>query len=270
MRQLKAQKAEKRKKSVIKGIIADTERAATHDGSGIRTTVFFKGCPLNCRWCHNPECIDFKPQMMHYPEKCIGCGKCDEGCFSGARVICGKEYNTDTLMKEILLDKDYYGENGGVTFSGGEPLAQPEFLKLMIEECKNEGIGCAVETSLFYYNEEIFKKLDFVMADFKIWDSGIHKEYTGVPNERIKENFRKLNKLDIPIIARTPVIPGVRQEIDKISVFLKNLQNVKQYELLPYHPMGNSKRVALGMQPDGFAVPTKEYMKELNKYAFVR
>ena len=124
---------------MIKGIIADTERAATHDGSGIRTTVFFKGCPLNCRWCHNPECIEFKPQMMHYPEKCIGCGKCDEGCFSGARVICGKEYNTDTLMKEILLDKDYYGENGGVTFSGGEALSYPEMLKALIPRCKKRG-----------------------------------------------------------------------------------------------------------------------------------
>lgn len=251
-------------------MIADIECAATHDGSGIRTTVFFKGCPLNCRWCHNPECIGFKPQMMYYPEKCIGCGKCDEGCFSGARVICGKEYDAETLMKEILLDKDYYGENGGVTFSGGEPLAQPEFLKLMLDDCRKQGIGCAVETSLIIYDEEIFGKLDFVMADFKIWDSGIHKEYTGVPNEVIKENFRKLNELNIPIIARTPIIPGVKQETDKISEFLKTLNNIKQYELLPYHPMGNAKRAALGMEPDGFKEPDREYMKELKQYAFVR
>ena len=255
---------------MIKGMIADIERAATHDGSGIRTTVFFKGCPLNCRWCHNPECIGFKPQMMFYPEKCIGCGKCDEGCFSGARVICGKEYDGESLMKEILLDKDYYRESGGVTFSGGEPLAQPEFLKLMIDECKNEGIGCAVETSLFYYDEEIFKQLDFIMADLKIWDSDIHKEYTGVHNKRIKENFVRLNKLDIPIIARTPIIQSVSQGIDKISEFLKVLKNVKKYELLPYHPMGNAKRAALGMDTDGFKVPGRDYMKELNKYAFVR
>ena len=108
------------------------------------------------------------------------------------------------------------------------------------------------------------------MADFKIWDSDIHKEYTGVPNERIKENFVRLNKLDIPIIARTPIIPGVKQGIDKISEFLKDVKNVRQYELLPYHPMGNSKRAALGMQSDGFTIPKKEYMKELKRYAFVR
>lgn len=255
---------------MIKGMIADVERAAIHDGSGIRTTVFFKGCPLNCSWCHNPECISFEPQIMYYPEKCIGCGMCDKGCFSGARVVCGKEYDSKMLMSEILLDKDYYGKNGGVTFSGGEPLAQQEFLKLMLDECASCDIGCAVETSLIFYNEEIFKKLDFVMADFKIWDSSIHKEYTGVANEKIKNNFCRLNELNIPIIVRTPVIPGVKQEINKISEFLKKLTNVRQYELLPYHPMGNTKRAALGMKPDGFNVPDREYMKELERYAFVR
>lgn len=255
---------------MIKGMIADVERAAIHDGSGIRTAVFFKGCPLNCRWCHNPECISFEPQIMYYPEKCIGCGMCDKGCFSGAKVVCGKEYDSEMLMSEILLDKDYYGKNGGVTFSGGEPLAQREFLKLMLDECASHGIGCAVETSLIFYNEGIFKKLDFVMADFKIWDSGIHKEYTGVPNEKIKNNFCRLNELDIPIIVRTPVIPGVKQEINKISEFLKKLKNVRQYELLPYHPMGNTKRAALGMNSDGFSIPDREHMKELEQYAFVR
>lgn len=255
---------------MTKGIIADVERASTHDGDGVRTVVFFKGCPLQCRWCHNPECIDFKPQLMYYPEKCIGCGMCDKGCFSGARVVCGKEYDADTLMKEILLDKDYYGTDGGVTFSGGEPLAQSGFLKLMIDECKKQNIGCAVETSLIYYDEEVFKGLDFIMADFKVWNSDIHREYTGVPNDEIKNNFRRIDELNIPIIARTPVITEVKQEIDKISEFLKSLNNIKQYELLPYHPIGNSKREALGIEPDGFKVPKKEYMKELEQYAFVR
>lgn len=255
---------------MTKGIIADVERASTHDGDGVRTVVFFKGCPLQCRWCHNPECIDFKPQLMYYPEKCIGCGMCDKGCFSGARVVCGKEYDADTLMKEILLDKDYYGTDGGVTFSGGEPLAQSGFLKLMIDECKKQNIGCAVETSLIYYDEEVFKGLDFIMADFKVWNSDIHREYTGVPNDEIKNNFRRIDELNIPIIARTPVITEVKQEIDKISEFLRSLNNIKQYELLPYHPIGNSKREALGIEPDGFKVPEKEYMKELEQYAFVR
>lgn len=255
---------------MIKGMIADIERAAIHDGSGIRTTVFFKGCPLHCRWCHNPECIIFEPQVMYYPEKCIGCGMCDKGCFLGARVVCGEEYGVERLMSEILLDEDYYGETGGVTFSGGEPLAQREFLNIMIDECTRHNIGCAVETSLLIYDEEIFNKLDFVMADFKIWDSDIHKEYTGVSNEKIKSNFCRLNDLGIPIIARTPIIPGINQETDKISEFLKTLTNVRQYELLPYHPMGNAKRAAMGMESDGFNVPDREYMKELEQYAFVR
>lgn len=112
---------------MTKGLIADIQRASFHDGDGIRTTVFFKGCPLRCAWCHNPECISFERQTLYYPQKCIGCGKCDEGCFSGAKVVCGKEYNSEELLCEILQDAVYYGDNGGVTFSGGEPMAQKIF-----------------------------------------------------------------------------------------------------------------------------------------------
>ena len=108
------------------------------------------------------------------------------------------------------------------------------------------------------------------MADLKVWNSRLHREYTGVGNEKIIENFKRLNTLGIPIIARTPVIPEIKQGIDKISEFLKTLENVKKYELLPYHPLGNSKRHALGIAGDGFTVPAKEYMKELEKYAYIR
>ena len=252
------------------GMIADIQRSSIHDGSGIRTTVFFKGCPLSCRWCHNPECIGFEKEILFYPERCIHCGMCADGCFSGARVVCGREMTADGVLSEIMPDVPYYGENGGVTFSGGEPLAQKEFLSECIDKCKEKNINCAVETSLIYYDEEIFKKLDFVMADLKIWNSALHKKYTGVGNESITENFKRLNTLGIPIIARTPVIPEINQEIGKISEFLKTLDNVKKYELLPYHPLGNSKRKALGLQPDGFSVPTKEYVKEHEKYAYIR
>lgn len=195
---------------------------------------------------------------------------CADGCFSGARVVCGKEMSADDILSEIMLDMPYYGKNGGVTFSGGEPLAQKEFLSECIDKCKEKNINCAVETSLIYYDEKIFKKLDFVMADLKIWNSALHKKYTGVGNESITENFKRLNTLGIPIIARTPVIPQIKQEIGKISEFLKTLDNVKKYELLPYHPFGNSKRKALGQNPDGFSVPSKEYIKELEKYAYIR
>lgn len=255
---------------MIKGIIADIQRASFHDGSGIRTTVFFKGCPLSCKWCHNPECISFEKQVLAYPEKCIGCGKCDEGCFSGARVVCGRELTAEEVLREVLRDKPYYDKDGGVTFSGGEPFAQREFLSECIDICKNNGISCAAETSLICYEEEIFQKLDFVMADLKIWDNELHKKYTGAENTTIKENFKSLDKLDIPILARTPLIPEINQEIDKISEFLKGFKNVVKYELLPYHPLGNAKRRALGLESDDFSVSSDEYIKESEKYAYIR
>ncbi len=253
------------------GLIADIQRASVHDGPGLRTTVFFKGCPLRCAWCHNPECISPKVEELFYPEKCIGCGKCSEGCFSGARVKCGKEYTAEELLSEILADKEYYGEDGGVTFSGGEPLMQADFLLEVLKLCKKEGIHCAAETSLIIYDERIFRELDLVMADLKIFDEKTHKLYTGRTNSEILENFKRLPELGVPVIARTPVIPEIDQGIDKISEFLRSLPNVMKYELLPYHPLGEGKRKALSLPPcEEFSVPTKEFMKELSKYVFVR
>ena len=255
---------------MLKACIADIQRASVHDGPGIRTTVFFKGCPLKCAWCHNPECIGFQPQIMYYPEKCIGCGLCDKGCFSGAKVVCGKEMTVQDVMRQVLFDRNYYGEEGGVTFSGGEPFAQREFLSTLIDTCKKEGIHTAVETSLIYFDEEIMQKVDLIMADLKIWDNELHKKYTGVENVNIKEHFYKVNKIGVPIIARTPVIPEISQGIEEISEFMKQLEHVKQYELLPYHPLGRAKREALGMPADGFTIPSKEFMKEFEKYVFIR
>ena len=253
---------------MIKGIVADIQRASLHDGPALRTTVFLKGCPLKCRWCHNPECISFEPQVLSYPEKCIGCGMCKEGCYSGAKVICGKEMTSDDVLNEILLDKDYYSEGGGVTFSGGEPMAQKEFLNELIDKCRDCGVNCAIETSMMYYDEKIFKKLDLIMLDIKIWDEDIHKQYTGVGNRKILENIKRLDGLDIPIIIRTPVIPGVEQGIDKISSFAKNLKNCICYELLPYHPLGVSKQKAIGIEIEKFEIPSKEEMQNLKQYAF--
>lgn len=254
----------------MKALVADIQRASVHDGPGIRTTVFFKGCPLNCAWCHNPECISFESQLLQYPEKCIGCGMCEEGCFAGAKVVCGKEMTVQELLTQILLDRDYYGTDGGVTFSGGEPLAQKEFLKEMVAACKEKGIHSAIETSLIRYDEEILSEMDYIMADLKIWDNSLHKSYTGVENTGIKENFVKLSSLGVPIEVRTPVIPEIDQGIPEISEFLKKLENVKKYTLLPYHPLGGGKWQALGLEPDGFTVPSAEYMEGLNKYVFIR
>ncbi len=251
-------------------LVADIQRTSVHDGPGIRTTVFFKGCPLSCKWCHNPECISTEPEMMFYPEKCIHCGKCAQGCYSGARVLCGKKMTTGEVLDQIMLDFDYYKEEGGVTFSGGEPMLQADFLKEIIPMCKEKGVHTAIETSLIIYDEEILKNLDIIMADLKIWDSDIHKEYTGVPNEKIKENFIKTDKLGVPIIARTPYIPEVSQDFAKISEFLKGLKNVVRYEILPYHPLGVAKQRALGREEVIFTVPSKKQMEEVNKYAYIR
>lgn len=252
------------------GRITDIQRASLHDGPGIRTTVFFKGCPLRCAWCHNPECMDRSVQELFYPDKCIGCRRCDEGCFSGAKVLCGKDVTVDELMAEILLDEPFYLGGGGVTFSGGEPMMQRDFLDEMVDRCRARGLHCAMETSLIYFDVELFCKLDLVMADLKIWDSDLHLTHTGVRNEQIKENFQKLDALGVPVIARTPIIPQIEQGIPEISKFLFELEHVIQYELLPYHPLGLEKARALGRECARFSVPDQETMKEWNQYAFIR
>ncbi len=257
-------------KERIIGRITDIQRASLQDGPGIRTTVFFKGCPLSCAWCHNPECIDREIQELYYPEKCIGCGKCAQGCYAGARVVCGRDVTVDGLTAELTEDKAYYADRGGVTFSGGEPLWQPEFLGAAIDRCHELGISCAVETSLALFDAEILAKTDLVMADLKIWDSELHRQYTGAPNEKIKEHFKALDALGVPIVARTPVVPEIEQGIPEIAAFLRGLKNVRQYELLPYHPLGLEKSRALGRPGTRFTVPDGALMTELNQYAFLR
>ncbi len=256
--------------SDLKALVTDIERASYEDGPGLRTVVFFKGCPLSCVWCHNPECISKEPEILSYPEKCIGCGLCDKGCFSGAKVVCGKLMTDQEIMNEILLDKIYYGENGGVTFSGGEPMLHTEILNSLIQNCKSEGIKTAIETSLCIFDEGIFSKLDFIMADFKVWDSQKHKKYVGINNEVIKENFKKLDKLDIPFLVRTPIIPGIndtKEEISAIKDFLKGFKNIVGYELLPYHPLGVAKQKALGIEVTEFSIPNDSQMEDLREYA---
>lgn len=250
--------------------VADIQHASLHDGPGIRTTIFFKGCPLNCAWCHNPECIEKVPQTLNYPEKCIGCGECKKGCFSGAKVVCGKEMSAEEIFNEILLDYNYYGVDGGVTFSGGEPLLYPDVIKEVIHLCKKYNIKTAIETSLYIYDEEILKSIDFIMADFKIFDDVKHKKYTGVSNNIIKKNFLLLDELNKPFIVRTPIIPGINDtsdEILKIKDFIKPLKNITAYELLPYHPLGVSKQTALGIKVQRFETPTQQLMEELKIYA---
>ncbi|MBE6546738.1 MAG: glycyl-radical enzyme activating protein [Ruminococcaceae bacterium] len=255
---------------MIKGLVADIERFSTHDGPGIRTVVFLKGCPLRCAWCHNPECISYEPQELFYPERCIGCGKCAEGCYSGARVMCGREMCAEEVMEEVLRDRAYYGQIGGVTVSGGEPLAQPAFTRELIEACRREGISVAIESSMIRYDEELLSGIDLLMADIKVMDDGLHRTYTGVSNRRILENLRRADALGVPMLIRTPIIPGVndtQKNIAETADFLRTLRHLRGYELLPYHPLGQSKAEALGLCRPAFSVPTKEKMEELRTYA---
>lgn len=250
--------------------ISNLQRFSLDDGPGIRTTVFFKGCPLRCAWCHNPECISPKPQTMFYPDRCIHCGMCDQGCYSGARVTCGREMTADDIFAQILLDAPVYGDTGGVTFSGGEPMLHPEILLELADRCHSVGIATAAETSLYLFPEEVFRKLDYVMADFKIWDEDAHKRYTGVSNRPIRDHFRKLDALGVPFLVRTPVIPGVNdthEEIFAIRDFVASLRHAVDYELLPYHPLGLSKQAALSITQTRFEIPTKEHMEELRQDA---
>ena len=257
----------------MSALVADIERCSTHDGPGLRTVVFLKGCPLNCAWCHNPECISFEPEELYYPDKCIMCGHCKDGCVAGARVTCGREMTADEVLAEVLADRDYYGEKGGVTVSGGEPLAHPDFTKELLYKCKINSVGTAVETSLYRYDGDILRLCDCIMTDIKIFDPELHKKYIGIDNTAVLENIKKADSLDIPIIVRTPVIPDVNDSTDNImktADFVRSLRNAVKYELLPYHPLGLTKARALGREMTEFSSPTKEKMEELKQYAYIR
>ena len=251
-------------------LVTEIQRFSIHDGPGIRTTVFLKGCPLSCLWCHNPECISFQQEQLYYPEKCIGCGCCDLGCFSGAKVNCGKEMTVSEVLDQVLFDKPYYKNGGGITVSGGEPLCQPVFVESLLTECKRQNLHTAIETSMYRYDERVLKVCDLIMADIKIFNDECHRKYTGVSNQDILRNIQAADKLGIPMIIRTPIIPGINDSAENVkntADFVRKLKNVIHYELLPYHPLGLSKAKALGVKTTQFLIPTKEKMGELRQYA---
>lgn len=271
----------------MKGMITEIQRFSLNDGPGIRTTVFFKGCNMKCSWCHNPETLKKKPQLLFYPQKCIGCGhcfteceagahyidgngvhlinrtlctdcgKCAAACYAQALVMCGKEMSVDEVMSEIEQDKSYYdNSNGGVTLSGGEVLMQKEFAAEIADACRRKGIKVALESNISLPFEEIkplFSKMDFIMCDLKIFDEDLHRKYTGIGNSQILKNIKAIDNLGIPMIVRTPLIPRVTDTLDnirKISEYLSGINNLERYEMLNFNPLGASKYDGLDAEND--------------------
>lgn len=268
--------------------ITNIQRFSLNDGPGIRTTVFFQGCNMHCTWCHNPETISEKPVLLHYAGKCIGCGKCLEvcpqgahkiadgqhvidrtlcihcgscadTCFANALVMSSHEMTVEEVMAEIRQDKLYYDESGGgVTFSGGEATLHAEFLIEVARRCHAEGISVAVETNM--YNTwakllPVFQEMDLIMCDMKHMECVPHRHWTGVDNQLILNNIGRTSLLGIPMIVRTPLIPGATDDIANIrsiAEYIAKMQNIRCYELLNFNPLGASKRVAMDVN-DAFA-----------------
>ncbi|WP_290759729.1 glycyl-radical enzyme activating protein [Anaerostipes sp.] len=260
------------------GRVFDIRRFSTHDGDGIRTTVFLKGCPLSCVWCQNPEGIAWERRPVWFENRCIGCSSCVhnskargvrmEGtrvvldpnapedwnaladlCPSGALQMDSRVCSTGDVMKEIQKDLVFYRHGGGVTLSGGEPLFQWEFALEILKKCKEKGIHTAIETSLSASQdvlERLLPYLDSIFADFKIADDEKHRKYTGVSNQQIKKNLKFLLESDKKdrVTVRTPMIPGLtacRDNIKEIASYISGIYPAAAYEILNYNPLAEAK-----------------------------
>ncbi len=270
-------------------MIFDITRSSFVDGPGIRTTVFFKGCNLRCAWCHNPESQVRERQMLFYSHKCKGCGRCRAvcphalsscelcgacaaACPEEARKMCGREMTAEEILREVIRDKTFYdASGGGVTFSGGECMLRPAFLRECLSLCREAEIQTAVDTAgcvPWESFEGVLDKTDLFLYDLKLMDKTLHKKYIGADNTLILENLVKLASLGCEIIVRIPVIGGVNDndsEMHAMAEFLAPL-SVRAVELLPYHAMGEHKYTALGVEPVCFAVPAPEKIREWSSW----
>jgi pyruvate formate lyase activating enzyme len=288
----------------IQGIVFNIQHYSIHDGPGIRTTVFLNGCPLRCVWCQNPESQSLKPQIFFLEEKCTLCGECIDTCPQKAITIDSDKLKTDrtlcsgcgicaktcpnearTLMGTIMTPEEVFNDvnsdaifyetsGGGITISGGDPIAQPEFTIAILKLCKDVGMNTAIETSGFIKWEilsKILENVDMVLYDFKHMSNEKHKEYTGVSNLPILENAKRINKEypSIKLVARLPVIPGYNDSKENIrctaEFISRELKPGIKVHLLPYHKLGNTKYERMEMKEKILDItpPSQEYMEEL-------
>lgn len=286
------------------GIIFNIQKYSIHDGPGIRTTVFLKGCPLRCQWCHNPEGQSTEPELALWPSRCLEecrecvlvcdrlalskkdslisldknkcdlCGKCTEVCPSRAVEIAGRRWSVEEVMKEVEKDLVFHDESGGgVTFSGGEPLMQPEFLEALLGESKKKGIHTVVDTCGYAKPEvldRISEMVDLYLYDLKVMDDRKHRRFTGGSNKLVLENLIKLDKERKEVIVRIPLIPGVNddeKDVEEILGFLRSLENIHRLSLLPYHDLGKEKykRFTLPYKIGTIQPPSRELIEKIRK-----
>ncbi len=268
---------------VISGNIFDIKRFAVHDGPGVRSTVFLKGCLLACAWCHNPEgirrqaelvyfenrcihcgaCVEACPnqarefiagEMVYHAERCEMCAKCLEACYTGAIFQYGQETSIEEVMSVVRQDAEFYqASGGGVTLSGGEPLAQERFTVALLRQCKAEGFHTALDTSgqvPWTIFESALRYTDLVLYDLKHLDPQQHRHYTGVSNTLILENLCRLDRSEVKLEIRIPLVPGVNDgpNLEAASAFLGKLKSRPRVRLLPYHPLAGGKYLRLGRE----------------------
>lgn len=278
----------------IKLRVAEIQRFCMHDGPGTRTTVFLKGCPLRCVWCHNPEMQKAEKELLFFKNKCIGCrlcasckndvhtfdnghkidrrkciscGECADNCPPSALRICGEDMSIDEIIREVKKDAAFYGETGGVTLSGGEPFAQPGVTKLL-KRSKSEGINTAVETCGYYDVTDSVPYTDLFLWDIKDTDTARHKKNTGVSNEPVLKNLFAADKAGARIRLRCILVNGVNTDENHykaVAALMKKLRNCTGADVLPYHAYGGSKAELTGREDNGdkSLIPTEE---QINRF----